>query len=155
MSIAARLQELGVTLPDLAAPVGSYVPATRAGDLIITSGQLPMVEGELVARGKVPADVSLVEAQQAAKVAAINALAAVVSVVGDIERIERIVRVGVYVNSSAGFTDQAKVANGASDFLVELLGDPGRHVRAAVGVSELPLNCPSCSASVGTSSRCM
>ncbi len=140
MSIAARLRELGVTLPDLAAPVGSYVPATRAGDLIITSGQLPMVEGELVARGKVPADVPLAEAQQAAKVAAINALAAVVSVVGDIERIERIVRVGVYVNSSAGFTDQAKVANGASDFLVALLGDQGRHVRAAVGVSELPLN---------------
>ncbi len=140
MSIAARLRALGVTLPDLAAPVGSYVPATRAGDLIITSGQLPMVKGELVARGKVPVDVPLAEAQQAAKVAAINALAAVVSVVGDIERIERIVRVGVYVNSSAGFTDQAKVANGASDFLVALLGDQGRHVRAAVGVSELPLN---------------
>lgn len=140
MSIAERLQELGVTLPDVAAPVGSYVPATRIGNLIITSGQLPMVHGELITRGKVPADVPLAEAQEAAKVAVINALAAVVSVVGDIERIERIVRVGVFVNSSVGFTDQAKVANGASDFLVELLGDPGRHVRAAVGVSELPLD---------------
>ncbi len=140
MSIAARLEELGVTLPRVAAPVGSYVPATLVGSLVLTSGQLPMVSGELIAAGKVPDEVSLADAQEAARVAVINALAAVVSVVGDIERIAGIVRLAVFVNSSPGFTDQAKVANGASDFLVELFGASGRHVRAAVGVSELPLN---------------
>ncbi len=140
MSIGSRLQELKVTLPELAAPVGSYVPATQVGDLIMTSGQLPLVKGELIAAGRVDDDVPLADAQQAAKVAAINALAAVVSIVGDIERIEGIVRVAVFVNSSSGFTEQAQVANGASDFLVDLFGAKGRHVRAAVGVSELPLN---------------
>ena len=140
MSIATRLEELGVKLPQIAAPVGSYVPATLVGSVVLTSGQLPMVNGELIAAGKVPDEVSLADAAQAARVAVINALAAAVSVVGDIERIAGIVRLAVFVNSSPGFTDQAKVANGASDFLVELFGDSGRHVRAAVGVSELPLN---------------
>lgn len=140
MSIASRLGELGVTLPQIATPVGSYVPATLVGSLVLTSGQLPMVRGELIAAGKVPDEVSLADAQEAARVAVINALAAAVTVAGDIERIAGIVRLAVFVNSSPGFTDQAKVANGASDFLVELFGDSGRHVRAAVGVSELPLN---------------
>lgn len=140
MSIASRLKELGSTLPRVAAPVGSYVPATLVGSLVLTSGQLPMVNGELIAVGKVPDEVSLTDAGEAARVAVINALAAVVSVAGDIERIAGIVRLGVFVNSSRGFTEQAQVANGASDFLVELFGASGRHVRAAVGVSELPLN---------------
>ncbi len=140
MSIASRLEELAATLPSVAAPVGSYVPATVVGSVVLTSGQLPTVKGELIAVGKVPDDVSLADAREAARVAVINALAAVVSVAGDLERIAGIVRLGVFVNSSPGFTDQAQVANGASDFLVELFGDSGRHVRAAVGVSELPLN---------------
>lgn len=139
-SIAARLEELGVKLPQIAAPVGSYVPATLVGSLVLTSGQLPMVKGELIAVGKVPEEVSLADAVQAARVAVINALAAAVSVAGDVERIAGIVRLAVFVNSSPGFTGQPQVANGASDFLVELFGDSGRHVRAAVGVSELPLN---------------
>ena len=141
MSIAARLRELNVILPQVAPPVGSYVPAKQVGELVLTSGQLPLVNGELTAAGKVPEEVSLADAQEAAKTAAINALAAAASVFGgDIDRLEGIVRVAVFVNSSPGFTDQAKVANGASDFLVGLFGDSGRHVRAAVGVAELPLN---------------
>ncbi len=139
MSRSSRLEELNVTLPKIPNPVGSYLPATRVGDLIVTSGQLPIVNGELIAAGKVPDDVSVADARQSAKVAALNALAAVVSVAGDIERIGRIIRVAVFVNSAARFTDQAKVADGASDFLVELFGEEGRHVRAAVGASELPL----------------
>ena len=106
----------------------------------MTRGKLPMVKRELLAAGKVPEEVSLVDAAQAARVAVINALAAAVSVAGDVERIAGIVRLAVFVNSSPGFTGQPQVANGASDFLVELFGDSGRHVRAAVGVSELPLN---------------
>ncbi|MCH8964038.1 MAG: RidA family protein [Planctomycetes bacterium] len=141
MSITARLRELNVILPQVAPPVGSYVPAKLVGELVLTSGQLPLLDGELTAAGKVPEDVSLADAQEAAKTAAINALAAAASVFdGDIDRLAGIVRLAVFVNSSPGFTDQAKVANGASDFLVALFGDSGRHVRAAVGVAELPLN---------------
>lgn len=141
MSITARLRELNVILPQVAPLVGSYVPAKLVGELVLTSGQLPLLDGELTAAGKVPEDVSLADAQEAAKTAAINALAAAASVFdGDIDRLAGIVRLAVFVNSSPGFTDQAKVANGASDFLVALFGDSGRHVRAAVGVAELPLN---------------
>jgi enamine deaminase RidA (YjgF/YER057c/UK114 family) len=120
--------------------VGSYVPATRVGDLVMTSGQLPIVAGELVATGKVPEDITLEAAEEAARNAVINGLAAVASVIDGVDNIRRVVRVGVFVNSSSGFTEQAKVANGASNFLVDLLGENGKHVRAAVGVSELPLN---------------
>ncbi len=141
MSITARLRELNVILPQVAPPVGSYVPAKQVGELILTSGQLPILNGELTATGKVPEDVPLADAQEAASTAAVNALAAAASVLdGDVDRLEGIVRVAVFVNSSTGFTDQAMVANGASDFLVALFGDSGRHVRAAVGVAELPLN---------------
>ena len=141
MSISARLRELNVILPQVAPPVGSYVPAKQVGELVLTSGQLPLLNGELTAAGKVPEDVPLADAQEAAKTAAVNALAAAASVLdGDVDRLEGIVRVAVFVNSSPGFTDQAMVANGASDFLVALFGDSGRHVRAAVGVAELPLN---------------
>ncbi len=141
MSITARLRELNIILPQVAPPVGSYVPAKQVGELVLTSGQLPLLNGELTAAGKVPKDVSLSDAQEAAKTAALNALAAAASVFGgDVDRLEGIVRVAVFVNSSPGFTDQAMVANGASDFLVALFGDSGRHVRAAVGVAELPLN---------------
>jgi enamine deaminase RidA (YjgF/YER057c/UK114 family) len=141
MSITTRLRELNVILPRVAAPVGSYLPAKQVGEFVLTSGQLPLIDGQLTAAGKVPEDVSLLDAQEAAKTSAINALAASASVfAGDIDRLVGIVRVAVFVNSSPGFTDQAKVANGASDFLVALFGDSGRHVRAAVGVSELPLN---------------
>ncbi len=140
MSPTEKLETLGITLPEVAAPVGSYVPATRVGNLILTSGQLPMKDGALTCTGKVGRDVSLTEATLGAEIAIINALAAAASVAGGLGNITRIVRLAVFVNSAPGFTDQAKVANGASDLLAKIFGDAGKHVRAAVGVAELPLN---------------
>lgn len=140
MRPSERLPELKISLPAVADPVGSYVPAIRTGQLVFTSGQLPFREGKLTATGKVPGDVSLEDAAEAASVAALNALAAAVREAGKIDAISRIIHVGVFVNSSPGFTDQAKVANGASDLLVQIFRDAGRHTRAAVGVAELPLN---------------
>ncbi|UCF35252.1 MAG: RidA family protein [Phycisphaerales bacterium] len=140
MKASERLRELGVTLPPVAAPVGSYVPALISGSKVFTSGQLPMREGKLMGTGKVPSDVSEQEAAEGARVAVLNALAAIADVAGGIDNIVRIVRLCVYVNSSPGFTAQSKVANGASDFLVEVFGGAGKHARLAVGVAELPLN---------------
>ena len=140
MKPSERLSELKISLPAVADPVGSYVPAIRTGQLVLTSGQLPFREGQLIATGKVPGNVSLEDAAEAASVAALNALAAAVKEAGKIDAISRIIHVGVFVNSSPGFTDQAKVANGASDLLVQIFRDAGRHTRAAVGVAELPLN---------------
>ncbi len=142
MTAADNLQALGITLPSVAAPVGSYIPATRSGSLILTSGQLPTRDGQLTCAGKVGRDVTLEDAADAASLAVVNAIAAAASVAGGIDNIKRIVRLAVFVNSAPGFTDQPKVANGASDLLVRIFGDPGRHVRAAVGVNELPLNAP-------------
>jgi enamine deaminase RidA (YjgF/YER057c/UK114 family) len=135
-----RIAELGLELPPAPQPVGSYVAAVRSGDTIYTAGQLPMKEGKLQMAGKVPGDVSLEAAQAAARQAALNALAAVVGEAGSLSAVRRIVRVNIFVNSAAGFTDQAKVANGASDFLAEVFGEAGRHTRCAIGAAELPLN---------------
>jgi len=140
MNPEKKLTELGLELPPAAAPVGAYVPAVRSGNLVFTAGQLPMVDGELTAVGKVPATVPLDTAQAAARQAALNALAAISGLVGSIDCITRIVRVNVFVNSSAGFTDQAKVANGASEMLAEVFGEAGRHTRCAIGAAELPLD---------------
>jgi enamine deaminase RidA (YjgF/YER057c/UK114 family) len=135
-----RLAELNSTLPPVPKPVASYTPAVRAGRLAYTSGQLSMREGKLLHAGKVPSDVTIQAAADAAGIAALNAVAAIAQVAGGIDNIERIVRVCVYVNSAAGFTEQPKVANGASDLLIKIFGDAGRHARSAVGASELPLN---------------
>ena len=136
-----RLKELGITLPPAPAPVGSYVPFVRVGDLVFTSGQLPIREGKLTATGKVgTAGLSIDQAAEAAKVAVLNALAQVAAAAGGLANVTRIVRIGVFVNSADGFIDQPKVANGASDLLVAVFGDAGRHARSAVGVNELPLN---------------
>ncbi|MFB3890472.1 MAG: RidA family protein [Phycisphaerae bacterium] len=164
MAILERIRELGLELPATAAPLGAYVPAVRTGNLVFTSGQLPIQAGTLIATGKVPAQVSLETAQACARQAALNALAAAASVTGGgaggshagasaasasgvgatsgIEKIARIIRLNVFVNSSPGFTDQAKVANGASELLVKVFGDAGRHTRCAIGASDLPLNAP-------------
>ena len=142
MTTLEKLRELGLELPPVAAPVGAYVPAVRAGKLIFTAGQLPMREGKLLAAGKVPTEVPLEPAAQAARQACLNALAAAAAEAGSLEAITRVVRLNVFVNSAAGFTDQAKVANGASELLGQLFGDAGRHSRCAVGVAELPLNEP-------------
>ncbi len=135
-----RLRKLGFSLPKAPTPVGSYVPFVRTGDLVFVSGQLPMRDGQLALRGKVGSTVSVDQAAEAAGVALLNALAQVAVAVGGLANVGQVVRMGVFVNSAAGFTDQAKVANGASDLLVGIFGDAGRHARAAVGVNELPLD---------------
>ena len=138
----ARLAELGLTLPDVVPPVAAYVPAVRSGDHVYTSGQLPMVEGKLPRTGKVGAEVSAEEAKELARICALNALAAVKSQIGDLSKIVRIVKVVGFVASDPGFSGQPGVINGASELLVEVLGEAGRHARSAVGVAVLPLDSP-------------
>jgi enamine deaminase RidA (YjgF/YER057c/UK114 family) len=140
MTPSERLAALEMELPKVAAPVGSYVPATRTGHYVYTSGQLPFRDGELVCAGKVGSDVTVEEAQAGAAIAALNGVAAAAQAAGGLDRITRVIRVGVFVQSAPGFTEQPRVANGASDLLVGIFGDAGKHARAAVGVSELPLN---------------
>lgn len=142
MSVEQRLRELGLNLPAAATPVGAYVPAVRTGNLIFTAGQLPLRDGQLTATGKVPTEVTLDSAQCAAHQAALNALAAIKALTGSLDAVTRVVRLNVFVNSGAGFTDQARVANGASQLLMELFGEGGRHTRCAIGAAELPLNAP-------------
>ncbi len=136
-----RLVELGIELPAVAAPAGSYVPAARTGSLVFTAGQIPMVDGALLATGKVGAEVSPEEAQRLARVCALNALAAVDGLVG-LDAVTRVVKVVGFVASAEGFTGQPAVVNGASDLLAEVFGEQGKHARSAVGVAELPLGAP-------------
>lgn len=140
-SVGMRLAELGVTLPSVATPLAAYVPAVRTGNLVYTSGQLPLEAGTLTHTGKVGAEVTPEEAKVAARRCVLNALAAVDSVVG-LESVTRIVKVVGFVASAPGFTGQPGVVNGASEFLGEVFGDIGAHARSAVGVAELPLNAP-------------
>lgn len=137
-----RLRELGVSLPAVTKPVGAYVPALRHHDTIILSGQIPMQDGKLAYAGKVGSSggPTLEDAQAAARICSLNALAAAAEAAGGVDQIVRVLKVHVYVASAAGFTDQHRVANGASDFFAEVFGDAGKHARAAVGVAELPLN---------------
>jgi len=138
----ARLRELGYELPDVPEPAGAYVPATRAGHLIFTAGQLPFAAGELRATGKVGAGVSLEEAQRAAGLCALNALAAAAAVAGGLDRIGRVVKVTGFVASAAEFNQQPEVVNGASGLIGEVFEEAGLHARSAVGVAELPLDAP-------------
>lgn len=140
-SWTARLAELGIELPPVAAPVAAYVPAVRSGNQVFTSGQLPLVDGALPATGKVGGEVSLDEAKGYARTAALNAIAAVHDFVG-VDSIERIVKVVGFVSSAAGFNAQPSVINGASELFGEIFGDAGQHARSAVGVAELPLGAP-------------
>jgi enamine deaminase RidA (YjgF/YER057c/UK114 family) len=145
MSFEKRLAELGITLPEVAAPVAAYVPAVQTGNYIYTSGQLPFVEGKLPATGKVGEDEGLISADDAAAYArtcALNALAAVRSVTGSLDSISRIVKVVGFVASDPSFTGQPAVINGASSVLGEIFGDAGVHARSAVGVAVLPLDSP-------------
>jgi len=141
VSASARLAELGIELPAVVAPLAAYVPAVRTGDLVYTSGQLPMKSGELLATGKVGAEVSAEDAKALARVCALNALAAVHSLVG-IDAVTRVVKVVGFVASAPGFGGQPGVVNGASQLLGDVFGDAGAHARSAVGVSELPLDSP-------------
>jgi len=140
--VVDRLAELGLSLPDVAAPVAAYVPAVVHGGLVYTSGQLPFVAGVLPATGKVGAEVSPEEAKVFAANAALNALAAVDSAIGSLDRVTQIVRVTGFVASAPSFTGQPGVVNGASELLGEVFGDFGRHARSAVGVAVLPLDSP-------------
>lgn len=137
-----RLAALGLTLPEVVAPLAAYVPAVRTGSYVYTSGQLPMVDGKLTVSGKVGAEVTPEEAKELARTCALNALAAVRSVAGDLDRIARVVKVVGFVASAPDFTGQPGVVNGASELLGEVLGDAGVHARSAVGVAVLPLDSP-------------
>lgn len=141
MNVETRLAELGLALSDAPVPIASYVPAIRTGNLVFVSGQLPLTGGQLLAKGPVPSKVTVDQAQEAAAQCVLNGLAALKASLGDdLSQLKRVIRVGVFVQSDDGFTDQALVANGASDLLEEVLGKNGKHVRAAVGVNTLPKN---------------
>lgn len=142
MSAEARLSELGLTLPEVAAPVAAYVPTVRSGNLVWTSGQLPFVAGSLPARGKVGAAVDAETAAGLARTCALNAIAAIRAEIGDLDRVRRVVKVVGFVASDPSFTGQPAVVNGASELLGEVFGDAGRHARSAVGVAVLPLDAP-------------
>jgi enamine deaminase RidA (YjgF/YER057c/UK114 family) len=138
----ARLAAIGLTLPKVTRPLAAYVPAVRTGNYVYTSGQIPVVDGQLLATGKVGADIGAVEASALARTCALNALAAVASVTGGLDAVRRIVKVTGFVASAPGFTGQAQVVNGASELLIEVFGEAGRHARSAVGMAVLPLDAP-------------
>ena len=137
-----RLAALGLTLPPVTAPVAAYVPAVQTGSYIYVSGQVPVADGKVAATGKVGAEVSTEDAAGLARICALNALAAAANVAGGLDNIGRIVKVVGFVASAPGFNGQPQVINGASELLIEVLGEDGRHARSAVGVAELPLNVP-------------
>ena len=144
-AVEDRLAELGLTVPDVAKPVAAYVPALRDGNMIFTSGQLPMVSGALVQTGKVGTggdSVSPEDAKKLAETCALNAIAAVKSVIGDLDKVTRVVKVVGFVASDPSFTGQPGVINGASELLGKAFGDAGVHARSAVGVAVLPLDAP-------------
>lgn len=135
-----KIKQLGFELPEVAKPLAAYIPAKKIGNLVMTSGQVPVVKGEMKYVGKVGEDISEEDGQKAAQICALNCLAAIKSVIGSLDNIEEIVKLTVFVNSANGFTAQPKVANGASELLGKIFGDKGLHARSAVGVNALPLN---------------
>ena len=142
MSVEARLAELGFELPEVATPAGAYVPAVISGNLVFTAGQIPLVDGKLMAEGRLGAEISAEAGKEIAQRCALNAIAAVNSVLGDLERVKKVVKVVGFVASTPDFTAQPGVVNGASELLQAAFGDRGIHARSAVGVAVLPLNSP-------------
>jgi len=138
----ARLDALGLALPPVATPLAAYVPAVRSGRLVYTAGQLPLVDGKLLMTGRVGAQVSVEDGAALARTCALNALAAVASVTGGLSVVTRIVKIAGFVASDPSFTGQPLVVNGASELMLEVFGDAGRHARSAVGVAVLPLDAP-------------
>jgi enamine deaminase RidA (YjgF/YER057c/UK114 family) len=138
--VDGKLKEIGLNLPEIPKPVAAYIPAKQSGKLVFTAGQLPMVNGELVSKGLLGQDVDVEEANNAARICTLNALAAIKGVIGDLDRIKQIVRVVGYVASVPTFTQQPAVVNGASELLLEVFGEVGKHARSAVGMAVLPLN---------------
>lgn len=141
-AVEDRLAELGLVVPAVAAPVAAYVPAVPSGNLIFTSGQLPLRDGQMILTGKVGGEVSAEEAADCAKQCALNAIAAVKAEIGDLDRVTRVVKAVVFVASTPDFTGQPRVANGASELFGAAFGDAGKHARSAVGVPVLPLDSP-------------
>lgn len=137
-----RLAELGLALPAVATPAGSYVPAVRTGSLVWTAGQIPVVDGQVVATGLLGAEIAVEQGQDLARICALNALAAVKAEIGDLDAVRRVVKVVGFVASAPGFVDQPAVVNGASDLLGQVFGAAGAHARSAVGVAALPRNVP-------------
>jgi enamine deaminase RidA (YjgF/YER057c/UK114 family) len=138
--VESRISELNISLPEAPKPVAAYIPAKQTGKLVFTAGQLPMVNGELISKGLLGQDVEIDEANKAARICTLNALAAIKGVIGDLDRIKQIVRVVGYVASVPTFTQQPAVVNGASELLLEIFGENGKHARSAVGMAVLPLN---------------
>jgi enamine deaminase RidA (YjgF/YER057c/UK114 family) len=131
---------LGLILPEIPKPLASYVPAKQSGKLVFTAGQLPLVKGDLVSKGILGQDVLVEEAHKAAQICTLNALAAIKGVIGDLDRINQVVKVVGYVASTSTFTQQPAIINGASELLLEIFGEAGKHARSAVGMAVLPLN---------------
>lgn len=140
--LEGRLKELGLALPKPAAPVAAYIPARRVGQLVYIAGQIPLRDGQLIAKGSVPGEVSPEQARECARQCVLNGLAALVAAVGSGAALRQVVRIGVFVASQPGFYEQPKIANGASELLVEIFGERGQHARAAVGSIALPLGAP-------------
>ena len=137
-----RIEELGFELPEAPKPLAAYIPALVVDKLVFTAGQLPIEKGKLNIVGKLGAEVSDEKGRMASEICALNCLSVIKSVIDDLDRIEKVVKLTVFVNSATGFTGQPNIANGASELIVKLFGDKGKHVRSAVGVNELPLNSP-------------
>ncbi len=140
--IEEKIKTLGYDLPAAPKPLAAYIPAIRVDNLIFTAGQLPMIEEKLISEGKLGGEVSDEIGIKAAEICTLNCLSVIKSEIGNLENIEQVVKVTVFVNSAKGFTAQPMIANGASEFLVNIFGDSGKHVRSAVGVNELPINAP-------------
>lgn len=138
--IEEKIKELGFEVPEVAKPLAAYIPAKKVGNLVMTSGQVPLVKGEIKYKGKVGKDLSEEDGIKAAQVCALNCLAAIKSVAGNLDRIVEVEKLTVFVASAEDFTAQPKVANGASELIGQIFGEAGKHVRSAVGVTALPLN---------------
>jgi len=140
--IEENIKNMGYNIPETPKPLAAYIPVKKVDNLVFTAGQLPMVEGKLIAEGKLGAEVSVELGVKAAEICTLNCLSVIKSSIVDLDNIEQIVKVTVFVNSSDGFTAQPQIANGASELLVNFFGEAGKHVRSAVGVNELPINAP-------------
>jgi enamine deaminase RidA (YjgF/YER057c/UK114 family) len=136
------IKQLGYNLPEAPKPVAAYIPVIRSGNLVFTAGQMPILNGELKFLGKLGKELSIETGQEAARLTALNCLSVIKSAVGNLDNIARIIKLTVFVNSTDDFKDQPKVANGASEFVVQVFGEAGKHVRSAVGVNSLPLGVP-------------
>jgi enamine deaminase RidA (YjgF/YER057c/UK114 family) len=140
--IEEKIKALEFKLPEVAKPLAAYIPAKKVGDLVMTSGQVPLVKGEIKYKGKVGKDLSVEDGQKAAQICTLNCLAAIKGEIGNLDTIIEVVKLTVFVASTREFTEQPKVANGASELIGKIFGDAGKHVRSAVGVTALPLNSP-------------